>query len=98
MTATFLVTLIFLLSDGTPVNKGVVHCDGINLINAYEEDQPISEAGTALQLDSRGGSLMTVWSPTTIICALHYRGEWWRGAISLSKHGQVEIRYLWGDS
>lgn len=98
MTATFLVTIVFLLSNGAPVTKGVVHCDGINLVNVYEGDQPVSEAGTALQLDSRGGTLMTVWQPTTITCAVHFQGEWWRGAITLSKHGQVERRYLWKDS
>jgi hypothetical protein len=98
VTATFLVTLVFLLSDGSPVNKGIAHCDGINLINAYEGDQPVSEAGTAIQLDARGGSVMTVYQPTTITCAVHFRGEWWRGVISLTKHGQVERRYLWKDS
>lgn len=87
---TILVTLIFLLSDGTPAKKAYVSCEGLALFEAGNDFETTVPEGAQLLLDSRGGSVVIAPADTKIHCWARQGDERWRGDIHLKKHGQVE--------
>lgn len=96
MALAFLVTVIFLFADGAPVNKGFAECDNILWMHSDNDSEMAPVEGARVDLDSRGAMTITVFSPTTITCAIRAKGQIWKGPITLSRHGQIETRYLKG--
>lgn len=92
MTA-ILVTLIFLLADGSPAKLATVSCAGLAVFTAGDDaSQPIAE-GTPLILDSRGATILSVERPPqTIACWARFETQAWRDEIVLSKR---DVRRFW---
>ena len=83
----FLVTLIFLLADGTPAGKADVACSGIATFTAGDDDG--TPGSNKLIVDSRGAIVLQVADPVAITCSVSKDAQAWAGDIRLSYQGQV---------
>lgn len=94
---TILVTLLFLLSDGTPAKDATVICAGVEVFTAGDDAQAPVDGSTPLIVDSRGAVLLQA-KPTTITCNARWNAWYFSGPIDLKTHGQVTRLYLEKDS
>ena len=86
---TLLVTLIFLLADGTPARQARVVCDGITVFLAGDDGSRKTHEGSPLILDSRAAVILQVASPMTIFCEANADTQVWRGSVALSRAAKV---------
>lgn len=88
MTA-WLVTVIFLLSNGAPANKAHAECAGVRF-HATEEDDPYAaDEYERVLVDSRGGVIFTLHEPTTIRCWAVHSGQRWEGEVVFERGVRV---------
>jgi hypothetical protein len=88
--SSLLVTLVFLLADGTAARSAYVSCSGIAMFEAGNdfEDNAAPE-GSRLLLDARGATVLIAPRPSTIDCWATQDGQRFSGAINLKRNGQV---------
>lgn len=83
---TILVTIFFLLADGTPAKDASVVCGNISVYLAGDDDRKPLE-GLELILDSRAAFIIEALPPITIDCVATFDGARFVGPIALKKHG-----------
>ena len=96
MVSTILVTVIWLLADGTPAKYATVFCHGVQIHASGSDERELVE-DVPIAIDSRG-AMHVIDVPKTITCVAHYEGQLWRGSIELSKAKRVQRLYLKGTS
>jgi hypothetical protein len=88
-----LVTILILMSDGSPASKSFFQCFGI--VGAVGGDDNGAELpDPVLFVDSRGAVIMADYGPATIQCQARHKGESWRGSIAIDRDRQVIRVYL----
>lgn len=93
---TLMVTVIFLLADGTPAKTAIVSCLGVPVYNAGSDDAAQLDDGSPLILDSRGAMVVEAAPQTTLMCSAKAQGQTWTGALTLAKHTKTTRIYLKG--
>ena len=88
MISTILVTVIWLLADGTPAKYATVFCQGVQILASGSDLGEVIE-DAPLMIDSRG-AMVVIDVPKTITCVAHHQGQLWRGEIELSKAKKVQ--------
>lgn len=94
MTSTILVTVIWLLADGTPAKDATVFCSGVPILASGSDDRTLVE-DAPLAIDSRG-AMIVIDVPKTMTCVATQQGQIWRGPIELSRAKRVQRIYLKG--
>lgn len=98
MTATaFLVSLIFLYSDGTPAKDASVICGPLQsyTFGIDEEQVPGPLTRVSLLLDARGAAIVNATVPFALNCDAAGRDEVWTGSIALAPNQKVIALTLW---
>jgi hypothetical protein len=80
-----LVTVIFLLADGTPAKTAYVSCLGVPVYNSGSDTPAQLAEGSPLILDSRAAMVIETEPNTTITCTAKAEGQRWAGAITFTK-------------
>ena len=91
---TLLITLIFLLADGTPAKYADIRCSGISVFIAGDDGSRHTGEGSPLIIDSRGAIVLNVQSPMTIGCEARQGAEAWRGNVALTRAQKVIVMSL----
>lgn len=85
-----IVTLIFVLADGSPAKRAFAFCQGIAMFEAgndFEDNR--AEEGSRILLDSRGATVVVADAPQTIRCWAIQEGQRFSGPVVLTRSGQV---------
>lgn len=83
-----LLTVIFLLADGSPAKKATVSCPTV-LVSVIGSDRgELAEDGSAIVLDSRGAFILELPKPMPIACWAAYNTQRWGGFLRMDQKVQ----------
>lgn len=89
---TVILSLIFLLADGTPAKHAIVSCPQIPTYLSGDDARTTIEDATLL-IDSRGATIL-IMEPGPLTCSARYQGQAWTGTLSITKGRNVIRVYL----
>lgn len=85
-----LVTLLLLLSDGSPASKAFIQCTGIRgMIEG--SDEGATYENPIFVVDSRGAVIFTIAEPITINCTVRKDEERYVGDIKIGPEKVVKV-------
>lgn len=87
-----LLTVIFLLADGSPAKDAVVSCPDVTVSAIGSDRGDLAPMGTPLVLDARGAFILEVPRPRQVSCWAAFNSQRWGGFLRMDQ--KVQRIYL----